>query len=214
MSLLAADARAERPSDEPVPSCLDQSIVDELGASLRPRGVQKRTFLKRGHVQLVARGGILAGDLLSSSYTAGGALAFFFTEDLGLEVSVDVSPLNLDLDDPLAEFFGDDRFESGLGYLGLAGLVWSPIHAKLKMGDSIVHSDMVFAAGGGKMFHDSVQGIGFDAGMALEMYTTGWLTFRFDLRDVVLLQEAVGETRVANNLMATLGLAVWIPTGL
>ncbi|HSK03740.1 MAG TPA: hypothetical protein VK932_20950, partial [Kofleriaceae bacterium] len=39
-----------RPSDAPLPSCLDQSIRDQLGAELKPRGVQKRDFKKDGKI--------------------------------------------------------------------------------------------------------------------------------------------------------------------
>jgi outer membrane beta-barrel protein len=210
----APSARAERPSEAPLPSCLDQSIADELGERIRPRGVQKREFLKNGKLQVVGRGGLFAADLLSSSYVYGGALAFYFTEDLALELSFDVTPVALDLDEPVAGFFGDNRFEPSTGYLALAGLLWSPIHAKLKIGDSIVHSDILLAAGAGRLFHDSVQGVTFDAGLILELYTSGWLTFRFDVRDVVAVQEAVAETRLTNNIIATMGLSLWIPTGL
>jgi outer membrane beta-barrel protein len=210
-----APVRAQqRPSEAPVPSCLDQSIVDELGQRVRPRGVQKRDFLKKGQIELVARGGLFAGDLASSSYIAGGALSFFATEDLGIELAFDLTPVALDLDEPLAEFFGDDRFEAGLGYLAHAGLLWSPIHAKAKMGDSIVHADIMFAAGGGRLFHDSVQGIGFDAGMIVELLVSDWISLRFDVRDWVMIQEAVAETRVTNNVVATFGLGLWLPTGL
>jgi outer membrane beta-barrel protein len=203
-----------RPSDAPVPSCIDQSIVGELGATLRPRGVQKRDFEKRGQIALTARGGLLAGDLMSSSYVYGGGLAWFVTEDLGLELGFDISPIALDLDRPLAEFFGDDRFEASTGYLATAGLLWSPIHAKLKMFGSIVHADLMLAAGGGRLFHDSAQGIGFQAGTVLELFTTRWLTFRIDLRDLVVVQEAVSETRLANNIILTGGISLWLPTGL
>jgi outer membrane beta-barrel protein len=203
---------AALPSEAPIPSCLDQSIKDELGQSLRPRGVQKRDFSKRNRVAITGRGGVFAADLMSSSYSYGGAVAYFLTEDLGLEVSFDVTPVAMDLDAPLADFFADDRFEeTGNAYLALAGLLWSPIHAKMKIGDGIVHSDILFAVGAGRMFHDSVQGVTFDAGAILDLYTTGWLTIRFDLRDIIAVQEAVGETRLTNNLSATLGLVLWVP---
>ncbi len=209
----AADAAAT-PSEAPLPSCLDRSIKDELGQTLRPRGVQKRDFAKRGHIELLARGGLYAGDLTSSSWIAGGALGFWFTEDLGLELGFEVTPIALDLDSPLAEFFGDDRFESGLGYLPLANLVWSPVHTKMKVGGDIVHGDFLLYAGGGRLFHDSVQGITFDAGLALELFTTGIVTVRFDARNVMAVQEAAAETRFTNNLVASLAIGVWIPTPL
>lgn len=213
---LGAVAHAERPSDQPPPSCLDQSITDELGQTLRPRGVQKREFLKNKRLQLTAHGGLFASDLLSSSYAYGGAAAYYLTEDLALEVRVDVTQIALDLDGPIADFFGDptldDRFESAsAGVLGLAGLLWSPIHAKLKLGDSIVHSDIMLALGAGRMFHDTVQGVAFDGGVIIEMLTTNLVTLRIDLRDVVLVQEAIGETRLTNNIVASVGLSFWLP---
>jgi outer membrane beta-barrel protein len=213
-SATAPAALPSLPSEAPLPSCLDQSMKDELGRELRPRGVQKRDFMKDGKVELIARGGLYSGDLTSSSWIGGGALSFFFTEDFGVQLSFDVTPIALDLDEPLAEFFGDDRFEKDLGYLALGGLVWSPIHAKLKIGDGIVHTDILFHAGAGRLVHDSVQGITFDAGMALDIFTTSVLTVRLEAHDIMAVQEAVAETRYTHNIVALAGLAIWIPTGL
>ena len=215
LSLVATVAHGEElPSEAPLPSCLDKTIKDELGRELRPRGVQKKDFLKQGKFQVLARGGLYSGDLTSSSWVGGGALAFWFTEDLGVQGSFEVTPIALDLDAPLAEFFGDDRFEPGMGYLAIGSLVWSPIHAKLKIGGGIVHADVAVTAGAGRMVHDSVQGVTFDAGLALEMFTSRWVTFRFEARDVMAVQEAVAETRYTNNIVTTVGVAFWIPTGL
>jgi len=210
----AAAALPARPSDAPLPSCLDATMKDELGRELKPRGVQKRDFLKNKKLQLTARGGLYAGDLTSSSWIGGGALTFWFTEDLGLSLDFAVTPIALDLDKPLSTFFGDDRFEPGLGYLPLANLVWSPVHTKMKIGDGIVHGDLMVLAGGGRLIHDSVQGATFDAGLALELFTTGIVTVRFEFRDVMAVQEAVAETRFTNNLVSTFGLSLWIPTWL
>ncbi|MEZ4404293.1 MAG: outer membrane beta-barrel domain-containing protein [Kofleriaceae bacterium] len=210
----AAAAAAATPSSAPLPSCLDQSIRDELGQTLRPRGVQKRTFTKRGHLELMARGGLYGGDLTSSSWIAGGALGLWFTEDLALELGFELTPIALDLDKPLATFFGDDRFENGMGYLPLANLVWSPIHTKMKMNGGIVHGDFLLYAGGGRLIHDSVQGATFDVGVALELFTSRWVTVRFDARDVMAVQEAAAETRFTNNLVASFAVGLWIPTPL
>lgn len=203
-----------KPSDAPLPSCLDRSIRDELGRELAPRGVQLRDFRKNKKVQLSAQGGLYAGDLTSSSWIGGGALGFWFTEDLGVEASFAVTPVALDLDSPLAGFFGDDRFESGMGYLPLVNLMWSPIHTKVKVAGGIVHGDILLFAGGGRLFHDSVQGVSFDVGLGLALFTSSWMTVRLDARDVMIVQEAVAETRFTNNLIAAAGVALWIPTGL
>jgi outer membrane beta-barrel protein len=208
------DTAPARPSDAPLPSCLDQTIRDQLGEQLKPRGVQKREFTKNKKIVLHAMGGLYGGDLTSSSWIAGGSLGYFVTEDLGFEGTFALTPLTLDLDAPLNKFFGDNRFEPGMAYLALGNLMWTPIHAKLKLGGGIVHSDLMLFAGGGRMFHDAVQGLSFDAGAALDLFVTKVLTIRFDFRDLMAVEEIAGETRYTNNFISTVGLALWIPSGL
>jgi len=211
---LGGTAVAAKPSDAPLPSCLDQTIRDQLGAELKPRGVQKRDFKKNKKIVLVGHGGLFGGDLTSSSWIAGGSLGFFFTEDLGVQAEVALTPLTLDLDAPLNKFFGDNRFDPGMAYIGLANLIWSPVHAKLKMGGGIVHADLMVFAGGGRMFHDAVQGLSFDAGFALDLFVTHALTIRIDTRDLTAIEEIAGETHFTNNFVTTAGLVLWIPSGL
>ena len=210
----AAEPAPAKPSDAPLPSCIDQSLADQLGGELKPRGVQKKDFLKRRKLNLVMHGGLYAGDLTSSSWIAGGSLGFFFTEDFGIVAEFDLTPLTLDLDEPLAQFFNDSRFEPAMAYVALGNLVWSPIHAKLKMGGGIVHSDFLLFAGGGRMFHDAVQGIAFDAGFALDMFVTKAMSIRLAARDLMAVQEVAAETRYTNNIVVTAGLSLWIPVGL
>lgn len=207
-------ASPAKPSEAPLPSCLDQTIRDQLGAELKPRGVQKRDFKKDNKIVLVAHGGLYGGDLTSSSWIAGGSLGYFFTEDLGIQAEFDLTPLTLDLDSPLNKFFGDNRFEPGMAYVALGNLMWSPIHAKLKTGGGIVHADIMLFAGGGRMFHDAVQGLSFDAGFALDVFVTKVMTIRIDSRDLMAVEEIAGETRYTNNFVTTAGIAVWIPSGL
>jgi outer membrane beta-barrel protein len=211
----APAAKPTRPSQTaPPPSCLDQSITDELGDSLRPRGVQKLPFLKEHRFELVARGGMFASDLLSTSYSYGGALVWYLAEDFGFELTFDVSPIAVDLDEPLTDFFGDPHFVGSTGYLSTANMMWAPFHFKSKTsGGSLVHGDAAVVFGAGKLFHDTAQGAAVDGGLVVELYAASWLSYRFDLRDVVLVQEAVGETRLTNNIQATVGLGIWIPFG-
>jgi outer membrane beta-barrel protein len=202
-----------KPSDAPLPSCLDQTIAGELGATLKPRGVQKKNFLKRHKINLVAHGGLYGGDLTSSTWIGGGSLGIFLTEDFGLAGEFDLTPLTLDLDAPLNKFFNDNRFKAGMAYVALGNAIWAPIHAKLKLGGGIVHSDIMFFAGGGRMIHDVVQGLSFDAGGAIDLFVTTVLTVRLDVRDLMAIEEIAGETRFTHNLIGTAGLALWIPTG-
>jgi outer membrane beta-barrel protein len=101
-----------------------------------------------------------------------------------------------------------------MAYVALGNLMWSPIHAKMKLGGGIVHSDIMLFAGGGRMFHDAVQGITLDAGGALDMFVTKIMTVRLDVRDLMAIEEIASEARYTHNIIATLGFAVWIPTGL
>ena len=206
-----ASGAPAKPSDAPLPSCLDETIASQVGETLKPRGVQKRNFLKRGHLALVAHGGLYGGDLTSSSWIAGGSLGYFFTEDFGIQGEFDVTPLTLDLDSPLVKFFGDNRFTPGIAYIALGNAMWSPIHAKMKMGGGIVHADMMFFAGGGRMIHDAVQGLSFDAGSAIDFFVSRAMTIRLDVRDLMAVEEVAAETRFTNNIIATAGLAFWIP---
>lgn len=203
-----------KPSDAPLPSCLDQTIAEQVGAELKPRGVQKKDFLKRRKLNLVGHGGMYSGDLTSSSWFAGGSLGFFFTEDFGIAGEFDVTPLTLDLDSPLNQFFGDNRFEPGMAYIALGNLMWSPIHAKLKLGGGIVHADIMLVAGGGRMIHQAVQGVAFDAGAAIDLFVTKAITIRIQTRDLMAVQEIAAETRFTNNIVTTAGLSMWIPVGL
>jgi outer membrane beta-barrel protein len=203
-----------RPSDAPLPSCLDQTLREQLGEQMVPRGVQKKNFIKAHKVEIVAHGGLFGGDLTSSSWIAGGSVGYFFTEDFGIQGEFDISPMTLDLDAPLDKFFGDSRFKPGTAYIALGNAVWSPMHAKLKMGGGIVHSDILLFAGGGRMFQDTVQGLSFDAGGAIELFVTKAATIRFDLRDLAAIEEIAGQGRLTNNIIATAGIAFWIPTGL
>jgi outer membrane beta-barrel protein len=203
-----------KPSDAPLPSCLDQTIAEQVGEQLKPRGVQKKDFLKRRKLNLELHGGLHGGDVTSSSWLGGASLGFFFTEDFGIAAQFDVTPLELDLDSPINRFFGDDRFEPGLAYIALGKVMWSPIHAKLKLGGGIVHADFLVHAGAGRMIHDAVQGVAYDAGVALDMFVTSALTIRLSVHDLMAVQEIAAETRFTNNLVATMGIALWIPTGL
>jgi outer membrane beta-barrel protein len=212
--IASAQPAPAKPSDAPLPSCLDQTIAGQLGENHKPRGVQKKNFLKRGKLNLVAHGGLYGGDLTSSNWIAGGSLGYFFTEDFGISAEFDMTPLTLDLDQPLNQFFGDNRFQPGMAYVALGNLVWSPIHAKMKMGGGIVHADIMLFAGGGRMIHDAVQGLSFDAGGAIDFFVSKVMTIRIDARDLMAVEEIAAEDRYTNNLITTLGVAFWIPTGL
>jgi len=90
--------------------------------------------------------------------------------------------------------------------------LWSPIHLKMRVSEhAIAHGDLLFALGAGDTFNGSVQGVTFDVGLGLKLYANRFLAVRFDLRDYLMIQEAVAVERVTNNLVGTLGLSLFIP---
>src|SRR5579864_6036785 len=87
---LAPDARAQ---------CVDEELKQELVGGRHYRGVEERLFTKAFRHELSAMGGLYAADLYSSSWLAGGAYTFHFSEDLGLEASVQFWNVHSDVTD-------------------------------------------------------------------------------------------------------------------
>jgi outer membrane beta-barrel protein len=191
-------------------TCLEQSeALGEYGAR---KGVQKRDFLKRLRFEASVWGGFFAADLLSSSYSYGGAIAFYPFEDLGVEASLLVTPFSLAVEKPLTQFFSGQVFQKSLAYVLVGNILWSPIHLKMRATErAIVHGDLFFALGAGDTLNQTVQGATFDVGLGMKIYPNRWLAVRFDLRDYLMLQEAIAVQRVTNNLVGTLGLSVFLP---
>jgi outer membrane beta-barrel protein len=201
---VASTARGEE-------ACLESPALGENGADTR-RGVQKRDFLKRLRAEISAWGGFYAGDLLSSSYTYGGAIAFYPGEDIGVEASLLVTPFQLAVEKPLTQFFSGRVFKDSLAFIVVGDFLWSPIHLKLRVSEhSIAHGDLFFALGAGTTFNETAQGVTFDVGIGLKLYAGRWFAVRFDIRDYVILQEAIAVNRVTNNLVGLLGVSLFIP---
>jgi outer membrane beta-barrel protein len=149
---------------------------------------------------------------LSTAYDYGGAVAFYPGEDFGFEVSLLVTPFDLAVERPLTQFFAGQTFKKSLAYMVVGDLLWSPIHLKVRVSEhAIAHGDLFFALGAGDTFSQTVQGVTFDAGIGLKLYANRWLAVRFDLRDYLMVQEAVSVERVTNNLVGILGLSLFLP---
>jgi outer membrane beta-barrel protein len=191
-------------------SCLDPA--DPLGEAGQRKGVQKLPFLKRLRAELSVWGGFYASDLLSSSWTAGGAVAFYPFEDWGLEVSLQVTPFTLAVERPLTQFFAGQIFHKSFAYVAVADAVWAPIHFKVKASEHhIAYGDLLFYLGAGDTVNATAQGLTFDAGFGLKIYANKYFGVRFDLRDYLMVQEAVAVERVTNSLVGTFGLSLFVP---
>ncbi len=209
-----ADADAENQGEDDSQSLLHALTClegDGTGGGKR-KGVQRRDFLKRHRFELSGVGGFYASDALSSTYSYGGALAYYPSEDFGLEVLVTRSPVRFRLEEPFTSFDQEHHFAPGIAWQGMVSMLWSPIHAKLKFTDkTIIHSDIFVVAGAGRTFHESVMGLTWEAGLGIKLYVSHYVTLRFDVRDFLLPQEVLGRGRITNNITVLGGVSVWLP---
>lgn len=177
----------------------------------RRKGVQRRDFLKRHRFEISGLGGFYASDALSSTYSYGGALSFFPSEDFGLEVLVTRTPMQFRLEQPFTAFDQQTHFQRSVAWQGIFSLLWSPIHAKLKFSESsIVHGDLFVVAGAGRTQDPSVQGLTWEAGAGAKIYFNRFFSFRLDVRDFLVPQEVLGRGRITNNVTVLAGLSLWL----
>jgi outer membrane beta-barrel protein len=211
-----APAAGETPEDEDEGPGADSALhaltcLDSDATGGRRKGVQRRDFLKRHRFELSGVGGFYASDALSSTYTYGGALSFYPSEDFGLEALVTRSPVQFRLEEPFNSFTKEEHFVSGNAWQAILSMLWSPIHAKFKFTEqTIVHGDVFVAAGAGRTFHESVMGLTWEAGGGFKLYLARYVAFRFDVRDYLLPQEVLGRGRITNNITALGGFSVWV----
>jgi outer membrane beta-barrel protein len=175
------------------------------------KGVQRRDFLKRHRFELSGLGGFYASDALSSTYSYGGAVSFFPSEDFGVEVLVTRSPMQFRLEQPFTAFDQQTHFQSSVAWQGIFSLLWSPVHAKLKFSDTtILHGDLFVVAGAGRTADPSVLGLTWEAGVGAKIYFNRFFAFRLDVRDFLLPQEVLGRGRITNNITVLAGLSLWL----
>jgi outer membrane beta-barrel protein len=176
----------------------------------RRKGVQRRDFLKRHRFELSGLGGFYAADALSSTYSYGGALSFYPSEDFGLEALITRTPMQFRLEEAFTSFDQQTHFQPSIAWQGMLSLLWSPIHAKFKFSETrIIHSDFFAVAGAGRTFDPSVLGLTWEVGGGLKLYFNRYLSFRLDLRDFLLPQEVLGRGRITNNVNLLAGLSLW-----
>ncbi|MDX2020108.1 MAG: outer membrane beta-barrel domain-containing protein [Deltaproteobacteria bacterium] len=210
-----ADPPEPGQADSVEPDAEDVSLripcLEDLSADGQVRkGVQRRPFLKKHRFEVTAVGGLYASDVLSSTYTYGGAGSFYFSEDFALEVLVTHAPVSFDLEKPFTSFDGKTRFESGSATQAMASMLFVPMQAKFKFSEEGIYPADIFLVGGvGRTFHDSVQGLTWEAGVGMRLFLGKYFDMRVDVRDFIVPQEVLGRARISNNLLVTLGVGVW-----
>ena len=196
--------------------CLDETLIDESGRARIRKGVQPRYFRKAKRVAISIGGGAWAGDLLDTSWHAHGNLAFWPTEAFGVDLDFKLTPMTFRLERSATDFTGANRYPDGMvdnfAYVAMGHVLFAPLHTKQRAGkERVRHGDFAIFAGGGRAFHDSSQGVGFDLGMSLYWYVAKFVSIRLDVSDVILSQDVFGSRRISNNLVLSTGVGLWIP---
>ncbi|HZL16205.1 MAG TPA: outer membrane beta-barrel domain-containing protein [Polyangia bacterium] len=205
-----ADNGAADSDEEPESALHGLACLEGDATGGRRKGVQRRDFLKRHRFELSGLGGFYAADALSSTYSYGGALSFYPSEDFGLEALVTRTPMQFRLEEAFTSFDQQTHFQPSIAWQGMLSLLWSPIHAKFKFSETrIIHSDFFAVAGAGRTFDPTVLGLTWEVGGGLKLYFNRYLSFRLDLRDFLLPQEVLGRGRITNNVNVLAGLSLW-----
>jgi outer membrane beta-barrel protein len=197
--------------------CVDEELKQELLGGRHYRGVQDRLFTKAFRHELSGIGGWYAGDLFSSSWLAGGAYTFHFSEDLGLEASVGFTRFRTAVTDTYERRYPQVQVEERTdrpGRLYFGHLVWSFAYGKLRwMGGGISRFDLNAALGAGVTDDATSQGLTGSAGLGTKWYFGRWFALRFDVRDHLLRETLIGEDHLVNDVLVTGGFSVFVPFG-
>ncbi|HEX3771351.1 MAG TPA: outer membrane beta-barrel domain-containing protein [Polyangiaceae bacterium] len=197
--------------------CVDEELKQELVGGRHYRGVEERLFTKAFRHELSVMGGVYAADLYSSSWVVGGAYTFHFSEDLGLEASVEFTRFRSAVTDAYERRYPQIQVLDNPdkpGHLYFGHLVWSFAYGKLRwMGDGISRFDFNLAVGAGATDDSTSLGVTGSAGLGTKFYFGKWFAVRFDARDHVLREVLVGDEHLVNDFVVTLGASVFIPFG-
>ena len=197
--------------------CVDDELKEELVGGRHYRGVQERLFTKAFRHELSVMGGLYAADLYSSSWLAGGAYTFHFSEDLALEASVQFTRFRSAVTDSYEQRYPQIALQENpdkAGRLYFGHIVWSFAYGKLRwMGDGISRFDLNVALGAGATDDSTSLGVTGSAGIGAKFYFGHWFAVRFDVRDHVLQESLVGDEHLVNDILVTMGASVFIPFG-
>lgn len=193
-------------------ACIDKEIADRLSVKRKRRGAVDRLFIKQARHEITVLGGYYVSDLLSATYSLGGAYTYHMTENTAVEFSYLWTHANADIIDAIEGQRGDvidDPFARIQLFESL--LRWSPIYAKLRMGGSITHFDIHLDAGVGVVDSPTSRGVVGVGGLGIELFLGKAFAIRLDTRDHVFRQELLSERFIVNDLSTTLGVSIFLP---
>ncbi len=192
-------------------ACIDENVKADLFAKRKRRDVRERLFQQTNRHELTIQGGYYTSDLFDGTYVVGGAYAYHMTEDFAVEASAALTRITSSGGPELERTFtllGDKDRRS---LLFDADLVWSPAHGKLRLGGSIRHFDLYFAAGAGVVDSVLSSDIAANGAVGLKFFLGRAIAVRIDIRDHVYRQQLLARKEWVNDVTAMIGLGLYLP---
>jgi outer membrane beta-barrel protein len=228
----AAKAESGKPGGD---ACIDEDVKADLFAKRKQRTSRERLFQQTNRHELSLRFGYYESDTFDGTYETHlgdipyvskvkyvrsvpmpGIFAFSYgyhmTEDFAVEASAAVTRLTSRGGPELERTFMVLEGKPRRQLMFDADLVYSLAHAKMRFGGAITHFDFYLVAGGGVVDSAVSQGIAGNGGFGLKFFLGHALAIRFDLRDHVFQQQLLADSFIVNDISATLGLSLYLPT--
>ena len=206
----ASAARAAGPDDDTA-VCLDQDVKADLDAKRRTRLVRERLVQKTNRHELLLRGGHYVSDMFDATWMAGAAYAYHLTEDFAVEASAGWTRITSTGGPELERTFDVLAGRDRRALLFATNLVFSPLHAKLQSGASIVHFDVSVTMGAGVVDSALSSGVAGNVGIGFGFFVGKAVTIRLEVRDYVYRQQLLARQELVSDLAATLGVGLMLP---
>ncbi len=210
--VLAAAGTARAADDKAAQGgCIDEEIMADLNAKRQRRSAKDRLVQKTNRHEINIRGGHYVSDIFDATWVAGLSYAYHLTEDVAVEASGMYTRLTSaggpELERTFSVLGGRERRELLLA----SNLIFSPLHAKMQLGASLVHFDFYVTAGAGVVDSVLSSGIAGNGGFGFTFMLGRAFAFRVDIRDYVYRQQLLTEKMVVNDLTATMGFSIFLP---
>jgi outer membrane beta-barrel protein len=207
----AEPGAATTPATPDTGVCLDQEVKADLDAKRRRRSVKERLVQKTNRHELGVSGGGYVSDLFDASYVVGAHYAYHLTEDFAVEASGAYTRTASAGEPELERAFSVLGTGDRKSLLFFSNLVWSPLHAKMQTGASLLHFDLFVTAGAGVVDSQLSSGIAGNGGVGFFFFLGRAAALRLDIRDYVYRQQLLTRKMVVNDLAITAGVSILLP---
>jgi outer membrane beta-barrel protein len=199
---------AEAPSEG---ACIDETVKADLDAKRRRRSAKERLVQKTNRHELGVRGGEYVSDIFDTTYVIGGLYAYHLTEDFAVEASGSYTRISSQGGPELERIFSVLGGQPRKSLLFFSNLIWSPLHAKMQTGGSLVHFDVNVTAGAGVVDSALSSGIAGNGGVGFMFLLGRAVALRIDVRDYIYRQELLTRRLIVNDVAITGGVSVLLP---